>query len=107
VANIRPHHREPPIPVVATGSYELLPGGHFLLHHVSVTIGDQPLRAIEIIGEPDPPGGYLARSAGTPTSQPSAMSSRPTTPDEIDARLGAFWIDVDTVHAFLRERRAG
>ena len=53
---------EPSIPVVGTDTYELVPGGHFLLHHVDVTIGGQPVRAIEIIGEPDAGGGYLARS---------------------------------------------
>jgi hypothetical protein len=41
----------------------LLAGGHFLLHHVDVTVGSQQVRAIEIIGEPNPVGdGYLARS---------------------------------------------
>ena len=53
---------EPAIPVVGTDIYELLPGGHFLVHHVDVTVGDLPVRAIEIIGEPDGSGGYLARS---------------------------------------------
>jgi len=53
---------EAAIPVVGTDVYELLPGGHFLVHHVDVTVGDQPVRAIEIIGEPDGRGGYLARS---------------------------------------------
>jgi hypothetical protein len=53
---------DPTIPVVGTDIYELFPGGHFLVHHVDVTVGDQPVRAIEIIGEPDGRGGYLARS---------------------------------------------
>jgi hypothetical protein len=53
--------------VVGTDNYELLPGGHFLIHHVDVRVGDRPVRAIEIIGEPDPDtaaGGnsFLARS---------------------------------------------
>jgi hypothetical protein len=38
-----------------------LPGGHFLVHHVDVTVGAQSVRAIEIMGEPDGEGGYLAR----------------------------------------------
>jgi hypothetical protein len=50
------------IPVVGTDTYEVLAGGHFLVHHVDVTVGDKPVRAIEIIGEPHPDGGYLARS---------------------------------------------
>lgn len=54
---------EPPIPVVGTDVYEILDGGRFLVHHVDVTVGDDPVRAIEIIGEPEPAtGGYLARS---------------------------------------------
>jgi hypothetical protein len=53
---------EPATPVVGTDVYDVFPGGHFLVHHVDVTVGDQPVRAIEIIGEPDGSGGYLARS---------------------------------------------
>ncbi|MFI7067156.1 hypothetical protein ACIBL3_39605 [Kribbella sp. NPDC050124] len=53
---------EPGTTVVGTDTYEVLVGGHFLVHHVDVTVGDGPVRAIEIIGEPDPAGGYLARS---------------------------------------------
>jgi len=52
---------EPRIPVAGTDVYEVLPGGHFLVHHVDVTVGDRPVRAIEIIGEPGA-AGYLARS---------------------------------------------
>jgi hypothetical protein len=39
-----------------------MPGGFFLVHSVDVTVGVQPVRAIEIIGEPDGDEGYLARS---------------------------------------------
>jgi hypothetical protein len=54
---------DPPVPVVGTDNYDVLPGGHFLVHHVDVTVGAQEVRAIEIIGELDPEGdGYLARS---------------------------------------------
>jgi hypothetical protein len=54
---------EPPVPVIGTDIYEMLPGGHFLVHHVDVTVGPRPVRAIEIIGEPDPDrDGYLARA---------------------------------------------
>lgn len=53
---------EPRIPVVGTDIYEVLAGGHFLVHHVDVTVGARPVRAIEIIGEPDGVGGFLARS---------------------------------------------
>lgn len=54
---------EPRIPVLGTDIYEVLAGGYFVVHYVDVTVGDQQVRAIEVIGEPDPvQGGYLARS---------------------------------------------
>jgi hypothetical protein len=54
---------DPPIPVVGSDIYEVFPGGHFLVHHVDVTVGAQAVRAIEIIGEPDTESdAYLARS---------------------------------------------
>ena len=50
-------------PVVGSDIYEVLAGGYFVLHHVDVTVGDRRVRAIEVIGEPDPTGGgCLARS---------------------------------------------
>jgi hypothetical protein len=57
---------EPPVPVVGSDIYEVFDGGHFLVHHVDVTVGAQPVRAIEIIGEPDPATNeYLARAFGS------------------------------------------
>jgi hypothetical protein len=54
---------DPRVPVEGTDLYDVLPGGHFLVHHVDVTVGEQRVRAIEIIGEPDPESdAYLARS---------------------------------------------
>jgi hypothetical protein len=54
---------EPKIPVVGTDDYEVLAGGHFLVHHVDVTVGEQTVRAIEVIGEPDAEADvYRARS---------------------------------------------
>lgn len=54
---------EPTLPVAGTDTYEVLPGGYFLVHHVDVTVGEHPVRAIEIIGEPDAAsGGFLSRS---------------------------------------------
>jgi hypothetical protein len=52
---------EPATLVRGTDTYELLAGGHFLVHHVDVTVGDEPLQAIEVIGEYDGET-YLARS---------------------------------------------
>jgi hypothetical protein len=54
---------DPPVPVVGTDNYDVLPGGHFVVHNVDVTVGSNEVRAIEIIGERDPDGdGYLVRS---------------------------------------------
>jgi hypothetical protein len=54
---------EEPVPVRGTDVYELFPGGHFLVHHVDVTVGGNPVRAIEIIGERDEESGaFLARA---------------------------------------------
>jgi hypothetical protein len=50
------------IPVTGTDIYDVLEGGYFLVHYVDVTIGHQQVRAVEVIGEPDGEGGYLARS---------------------------------------------
>jgi hypothetical protein len=63
---------DPPVPVEGTDSYEVLAGGHCLVHHVDVTVGDQVVRAIEIIGEPasEAVDFWPARSTirGTPRS---------------------------------------
>jgi Protein of unknown function (DUF1579) len=45
---------ESPVPITGTDTYEWLPGGFFLVHHVDVMVGDHPVQAIEIIGEHDP-----------------------------------------------------
>jgi hypothetical protein len=53
----------PSVLVKGFDTYEVLPGGYFVVHHVDVTVGDQPVHAIEIIGERDPDSGdFLARS---------------------------------------------
>jgi hypothetical protein len=54
---------EEPVPVKGSDVYELLPGGHFLIHHVDVTVGERPVKAIEILGErDDETGALLARA---------------------------------------------
>src|SRR5512132_4419623 len=45
---------DPPVPITGTDTYQWLPGGFFLLHHVDVVIGDQRLQAIELLGPYDP-----------------------------------------------------
>ena len=53
---------DPATTVTGSDVYEVLLGGHFLVHHVDVTMGGKRVQVIEIIGEPDGRGGYLARS---------------------------------------------
>ena len=45
---------DPPVPITGTDTYEWLPGGFFLVHHVDVVIGEQRVQAIELLGEYDP-----------------------------------------------------
>jgi Protein of unknown function (DUF1579) len=45
---------DPAVPITGSDIYEWLAGGFFLVHHVDVLVGDQPVKAIEIIGEHDP-----------------------------------------------------
>jgi Protein of unknown function (DUF1579) len=45
---------DPPVPIAGTDSYEWLAGGLFLVHHVDVVIGQQPVQALELIGPYDP-----------------------------------------------------
>ena len=71
---------DPPVPVKGTDTYEVLVGGYFLVHHVDVTVGDQEVRAIEVIGEPaSEDGGFLARSFD---DQGNAEVMRVTVDDE-------------------------
>ena len=71
---------DPPLPVKGSDTYEVLPGGYFLVHHVDVTVGDRQVRAIEVIGEPAPDvGGFLARSFD---DQGNAEVMRVTVDDE-------------------------
>jgi hypothetical protein len=45
---------DPAVPITGTDVYEWLAGGFFLVHHVDVVIGDQQVRALELIGSYDP-----------------------------------------------------
>jgi Protein of unknown function (DUF1579) len=52
-----------PVPITGTDIYEWLPGGFFLVHDVDVMIGEQPVKALELIGEYDPAtDAFLARA---------------------------------------------
>jgi hypothetical protein len=52
-----------PVRIAGTDTYEWLPGRFFLVHHVDVVIGEQPVQAIEIIGEHDPATDSFAARA--------------------------------------------
>jgi hypothetical protein len=54
---------DPAVPITGTDIYEWLPGSFFLVHHVDVMIGEQPVQALELIGEYDPAtDAFLARA---------------------------------------------
>jgi hypothetical protein len=54
---------DPAVPITGTDIYEWLPGGFFLLHRVDVMIGEQPVQALELIGEYDPAtDAFVARA---------------------------------------------
>jgi hypothetical protein len=66
LAHVGSSDRRPQDPVTGTDTYNVLPGGYFLLHRLDVTVGEHPVRAVAIIGEPDvASGGFLARSFDT------------------------------------------
>ena len=53
----------PPEPITGTDTYEWLPGGFFIVHHVDVRVGRHTVQAIEIIGERDPAtDAFIARA---------------------------------------------
>src|SRR6266542_4431715 len=68
----------PPVPVTGTDVYEWAPGGFFLVHHVDVTVGDRPVRAIEIIGSVIPRAGPSSL-APTTTTDTSPSCTPPST----------------------------
>ncbi len=64
-----------PVPVVGSDTYEWLPGGHFLVHHVDVMVGDEHVRAIEIIGDHDPATDAFAARAYDHTGAITTMTA--------------------------------
>jgi len=66
----------PGVGISGTDSYEWLPGGFFLFHLVDVRVGDEPVRAIEIIGYDNEKGSYPMQSydnhGGSPMMQLTA-----------------------------------
>ena len=52
----------PPMTLLATDTYEWLPGGFFVLHRVDARMGEVPSRNIEIIGYDAESGDYVTRS---------------------------------------------
>jgi hypothetical protein len=48
--------------VAGTDTYEWFPGNGFLVHHVDVTMGDEQVRVLEMIGGSAPDGGWRMRA---------------------------------------------
>jgi hypothetical protein len=59
---IRAGEHGPESTFTATDRYEWMPGGFFLLHHVSAHMGDGELTALEVIGYDAATGTYPMRS---------------------------------------------
>ena len=52
----------PAMTLLATDTYEWLPGGFFMLHSADARMGGNPSRSIEIIGYDAASGDYVTRS---------------------------------------------
>ena len=59
--------------IVGTDTYTWLPGGHWIVHEVDVTVGDQPIRALELIGGRDGPTGGWQMHAFDTADSPGRM----------------------------------
>jgi hypothetical protein len=66
----------PDVRISGTDTYELLPGGYFLVHHVDVVVGDRPVVAIEIIGEYDAASDSFAARAYDNDGNVTVMQAR-------------------------------
>jgi hypothetical protein len=60
---------DPKIPVVGTDTYEVLAGGDFVVHHVDVTVGEQPVRRFTTASPaPSPICSVSAAASCSPSS---------------------------------------
>ncbi len=48
--------------VDGTDAYEWMPGGHWIIHHIDVMMGDDRTRALEMIGDPSDDGSFVMRA---------------------------------------------
>ena len=65
-----------PVPIAGTDTYQWLPGGFFLVHHVDVVIGEQQVQAIELIGEYDPASDAFTARAYDNLGNVTVMQAR-------------------------------
>jgi hypothetical protein len=65
-----------PVPITGTDTYQWLPGGFFLVHHVDVVIGDQQVQAIELLGEHDPASDAFTARAYDNLGNVTVMQAR-------------------------------
>jgi hypothetical protein len=59
--------------ISGTDTYTWLPGGHWVVHEVDVTVGDQPTRALELIGGRDDASGGWQMHAFDTADSPGRM----------------------------------
>jgi Protein of unknown function (DUF1579) len=65
-----------PVPIVGTDSYQWLPGGFFVVHHVDVMLGDQRVQALELLGEYDPAADAFTARAYDNLGNVTVMQAR-------------------------------
>jgi hypothetical protein len=65
-----------PVPITGTDTYQWLPGGFFLVHHVDVVIGDQRVQALELLGEYDPAADAFTARAYDNLGNVTVMQAR-------------------------------
>jgi hypothetical protein len=65
-----------PVPIVGTDSYQWLPGGFFVVHHVDVMLGDQRVQALELLGEYDPAADAFTARAYDNLGNVTVMEAR-------------------------------
>ena len=59
--------------IVGTDTYTWLPGGHWIVHEVDVSMGGRPTRALELIGGRDQPTGGWQMHAFDTDDSPGRM----------------------------------
>ncbi len=80
--------------ISGTDVYEPMPGGRWIIHHVDDMMGDEPTRAMELIGDADADGVFRGRAFEAGGAYDEMTSTE--LPD------GAWRLDGDGVRSTLR-----